>query len=76
MTIPVTFTHNSKTYSGILSGVSGAATSSMWHLYVKGYYQGQLIKTAQGEWQFSTQKEGIIPELSAYFGRVVEAGKP
>jgi hypothetical protein len=66
----VKFTWNNKEYNGELRPVSGAGT--MYHLMVKNYYQGQLVKTDKG-WQFSTQKQGYIPDLADYFGQCILA---
>jgi hypothetical protein len=71
----VEFNWKGKGYRGELKPVSGAASSKMYHLIVNGFYQGQLVKTDQG-WVFSNQKEGIIPELSDQFGRVVSGQSP
>lgn len=65
----VQFTWNGKTYTGELRSVSGAG--NIYHLMVKGYYQGQLVRTDHG-WQFSNQKQGYIEALSSFFGKVVD----
>ncbi len=67
--IPVSFSYHEKTYSGDLVKVSGGG--NLYHLYVNGYYQGQLSSSDQG-WQFSTQKHGIVQELSMYFGNIIK----
>lgn len=64
----VTFTHNQKQYSGELRKVSGAG--NLYHLMVKGIYQGQLVKTDTG-WNFSSQ-QGYNPDLAKLFGERVE----
>jgi hypothetical protein len=66
----VQFTWEGKTYNGELRPVSGAG--NMYHLMVKNYYQGQLVRTDNG-WQFSTQKHGYINELSMLFGKYVSS---
>jgi hypothetical protein len=68
----VEFSWKGKRYRGELKPVTGAASGNMYHLIVKGFYQGQLVKTDRG-WVFSNQKEGIIPELSEYFGQAVKS---
>jgi len=69
----VSFTWNKKEYNGELRAVSGAGT--MYHLMVKNYYQGQLVKTDKG-WQFSTQKHGYIQSLSSYFSEQILKSSP
>jgi hypothetical protein len=66
----VSFTWHNKEYNGELRPVSGAGT--IYHLIVKNYYQGQLIRTAGG-WQFSTQIQDYIPELAILFGNVLDS---
>lgn len=66
----VDFTWNGKTYKGELRPVSGGGT--IYHLLVKNFYQGQLVRTATG-WQFSTQKQGYITDLATLFGKIIEA---
>jgi hypothetical protein len=66
----VSFTWNGKEYNGELRRVSGAG--NMYHLMVKNYYQGQLVRTDKG-WQFSTQKHGYIPELAYFFGAEIDS---
>lgn len=50
---------------------TGVGAGSIFHLMIKGYYQGQLVRTDNG-WIFSNQKKGIISELSSHFGKTVE----
>jgi hypothetical protein len=69
MALAVDFTWNGKQYNGELRQVSGAG--NMYHLMVKNYYQGQLVRTDKG-WQFSTQKHGYIESLAKRFGRYLE----
>lgn len=65
----VTFSWEGKNHTGELKPVSGAGT--VYHLMIRNYYQGQLVRTSNG-WQFSTQKNGYIPELAEAFGAIVE----
>jgi hypothetical protein len=65
----VTFEWEGRKFEGELRQVSGAG--NMYHLLVKNYYQGQLVKTDKG-WQFSTQKHGYIKTLSIHFGQYVQ----
>lgn len=65
----VSFNWQGKNYDGELKQVSGAG--NVFHLMIKNFYQGQLVRTAKG-WQFSTQKNGYIPELAEHFGRQID----
>jgi hypothetical protein len=65
----VTFTWKDKEHAGELKPVSGAG--NVYHLMIRNYYQGQLVRTSNG-WQFSTQKNGYIPELAAHFGSKID----
>jgi hypothetical protein len=67
----VSFPWQGKFYTGELKPVAGATQKSMFHLMVKGYYQGQLYRTETG-WTFSNQRHGIIAELSIFFGKFVD----
>lgn len=75
MNIPVTFTYQSKEYSGYLSEVSGAGAirNSVWHLMIDNHYWGQLHFLDRG-FVFMAQKdtEGM-KYLGDYFGEVVTA---
>lgn len=56
--IPITFTHRGKTYSGSFSRVSGAGSTSVWHLHdEKGYYLGRLRIGFNGDWYFDGKDE-------------------
>jgi hypothetical protein len=70
--VNVVFDWNGKTYNGELRRVSGAG--NMYHLMVKNYYQGQLVRTDKG-WQFSTQKHGYIDSLAIHFGNIFDLEK-
>jgi len=61
----VTFTWEGREHTGELKPVSGAG--NVYHLMIKNYYQGQLVRTVNG-WSFSTQKHGYIPQLAKAFG--------
>jgi hypothetical protein len=65
----VTFTWERKEHSGELKPISGAG--NVFHLKIRNYYQGQLVRTTNG-WQFITKKLGYIPELADHFGVIVE----
>lgn len=47
----VTFSWDGENDTGELKPVSGAG--SVYHLMIRNFYQGQLVRTANG-WQFST----------------------
>lgn len=67
---PIKFTHRGKEYSGYLTPVMGAGSSSTFHLMVGGYYWGQLFYTDR--WVFY----GSDPELTKlqdFFGDYVTA---
>jgi hypothetical protein len=65
----VTFNWEGKEHTGILKQVHGAG--NLYFLMIKDRFQGQLIRTSNG-WQFSTQKNGYIPELAAHFGSLID----
>lgn len=65
--IPVTFTHQNKTYSGILSRVAGAGDTSTYHLTVNKFYFGRLRK-AHSKWVFDSTPNFDISHLSEFFG--------
>lgn len=63
--IPVEFTHNSVKYFGTFTPVSGAGSTALYHLYVGGFYRGQLWRVSDG-WRFASQS-GDIDYLEDYF---------
>ena len=70
MKIPITFEHEGKVYKGIFSLVSGGGSTTLFHLYVKGRYFGQMFKTDEG-WRFTSQTRQF-EELSRQFGECVQ----
>lgn len=65
--IPITFTHNNKQYSGILSEVMGAGSTEVWHLMIDDYYYGRL-RIANGKFVFDSNRgmEDIVDQLEGY----------
>jgi len=61
----VSFEYKGKKHNGILSKVSGAGTSTVWHLMVNNYYWGALSYT--NKWVFNTPKNEM-QELAEFFG--------
>jgi len=72
--IPVCFTYLNKPYCGHLIKISGGG--NLYHLYIKDYYQGQLVYSEHYGWQFTTQRRSINLQLSEHFGKVVKAATP
>ena len=70
---PVSFEYQGKKYIGMLSKVSGAGTSSVWHLMVNNYYWGTLAYT--GEWIFNNPKNDMQQLAEFFAGHVVKLGK-
>lgn len=69
---PVSFEYQGKKYIGILSKVSGAGASTVWHLMVSNYYWGALSYT--NKWVFNNPKNDMT-ELAEFFGsHVVKSG--
>lgn len=73
MNIPITFDHQDKTYSGHFSNVGGGGSAAHFHLYIGGYYHGQILFTEHNTWQFSSNTHDEWRELSEDFGRVIVA---
>ena len=65
---PVSFEYQGKKYIGILSKVSGAGTSAVWHLMVDNYYWGALSYTTK--WVFNSPKNDM-QDLAELFGQHV-----
>ena len=70
VTIPITFEHQKKAFSGHLKPVHGAG-SNVWHLMIKNYYKGQLsYHEAQGMW---TYHGNAFEDMGSWFGEYVIA---
>jgi hypothetical protein len=64
--VPITFTHKGKLYSGYFHAVQGAGSSQVWHLMINDYYYGRLRYT--DKWVFDSQ---IMPEMAEEFGSYI-----
>ena len=82
--VPVTFSHNGKTVSGMLSNVSGAGSNSTFFLTVDRFHLGQLSyvedhlgfngkHAVKVKWQFHSNSSPELSSLAEYFGSVVIA---
>jgi len=61
----ITFTHNSKQYTGDLSRVQGAGETGVYHLMINNYYRGRLRLSAfDNRWVF----DGEFAPLAEAFG--------
>lgn len=66
--VPVTFTHNGKQYSGTLTQVQGAGQTGVWHLMIGNYYKGRLrVSAFDNKWVF----DGEFAELADEFSKAV-----
>lgn len=68
---PITFKFKDKQYAGHFKPVSGGGSNTLFHLMVDNYYWGQLFYTENFGWQFHSNSEPELKELSEYFGMVV-----
>ena len=72
-TIPITFEHRGKIFSGHLGRVSGAGNNSVWHLDGDGgHYLGRLRKDGSDEWVFDgSSAKDELQYLARFFGNHV-----
>jgi hypothetical protein len=71
MGIPVTFIHNGREYSGILTPVMGAGDATVFHLMVNNYYWGRLrYSECLNGWLFDSE---ILKDQADWFEYVITA---
>ena len=70
--VPIIFEHKGKQYSGEFCKVAGGGSSSLFHLSVDNYHWGQLFYTQWG-WQFYSNSDPELNELSEFFGGYITA---
>jgi hypothetical protein len=72
--LPIEFEYEGIYFKGHFSDVSGAGSSSMFHLTINGLYYGQFWKTAQGDWKFSSNDRMFEEQYMVdFFTNVVES---
>jgi hypothetical protein len=65
--IPVTFEHNGKQYSGVLSQVQGAGETGVYHLTVNKYYKGRLrFSSFTNSWVFDGEFEELAEKFAEF----------
>lgn len=72
--IPVSFEHKGKTYSGRLTKVMGAGSSSVYHLEIEGFLNGRVrYVESLDKWFFDPSGKVDFSEQLDYFTRAVIA---
>ena len=69
---PIAFKYQEKEYCGYFSRVSGSGNTSLFHLMIDNFYQGQLFLSQNFGWRFSNQT-GKFESYSEYFGEYITA---
>ena len=66
-TVPITFTHAGKEYSGDLSQVQGAGSTAVHHLTINNYFKGRLrVSAFDGRWVFDGEFDDLAEAFAAW----------
>jgi hypothetical protein len=66
-TVPITFTHAGKEYSGKLSQVQGAGSTAVHHLTINNYFKGRLrVSAFDGTWVFDGEFDDLAGAFAAW----------
>jgi hypothetical protein len=66
-TVPITFTHAGKEYSGDLSQVQGAGSTAVHHLTINNYFRGRLrVSAFDDRWVFDGEFTDLAEAFAAW----------